>query len=531
MADNRNRYATILFVTLSVTIIAIYYGFLLVFTSNKSSLIIASDVLTVIASALALLCVLYNISQAAENEKTFWKWMLLAYIGFTAAEVIWLVLELALGQEIGYPSICDFFYLCHPFFVFIGILTLVSKSKKKESIVQLLLNISISMTILCILSWTFIIQPAVVSSELSLLGIIISTIYPIADLTLVLSVCLISLTHDNFTFSMARLVMGFLLLALVDTVYMYQTNAGNYFVGSLFDPLWPAALLLTASAGLQTISTTSSFEKPMRKLRFLIKRVNFKSNTWIPVASMFLLIAALIHDTDFSMVMGGFFVANIVLIVRHQLELIESVKFKKELDTIYSNLERNKANEKRNFDELKRIFIDTTDMARKDHLTDTFNRRYIDEMLHSLSLSRGNGGGKFSVLLADIDHFKHVNDCYGHAAGDEVLIKISAMMKEYIRLDEVLGRYGGDEFIIFLPGIKIHEAMTIAERIRQNIENRVIPFGLENILCSLSIGVAEWDADDATIDAVIKKADVALYRAKKNGRNQCQVFSDHYKQE
>ena len=526
MTDNKHPWAAVLLLALSITIITSYYGFLLAFASNESALIFTSDVLSFIASLIAVIFVLYSIFRTADNEKTFWKWMLLAYIGYTAADGTWLFIELILGQEIIYPNICDFFYLFHPFFVFIGMLTLVNKSKKKESLVQLLLNISIGMTVLFIFSWTYIILPAVASSELTQLGIIISIVYPMADLAIVLSVCLISLTQEKFTFSTTRLVTGFILLALCDTIYMYQTNAGTYFVGSLLDPLWPAALLLTASAGLETRSNTYSFIKIRIKIRTLMKTIESKAKIWIPVSSMILLIVALAHDADFSIVIGGFFAANIVLIVRHHLELIESMKYKKELATINSALKKRKANEKNSFDKLKRIFADTEDIARKDHLTDTFNRRYIDEILILLNSRRDIEDVGFSVLLADIDNFKNVNDCYGHATGDEVLKVISSMIKEYIRLDEVLGRYGGDEFIVFLPGIKIQEAWRIAEKIRWNIAKRKITCDRENIHCSLSIGVAEWDVTDDSINTVIKKADAALYNAKVNGRNQCQVFSE-----
>jgi diguanylate cyclase len=106
------------------------------------------------------------------------------------------------------------------------------------------------------------------------------------------------------------------------------------------------------------------------------------------------------------------------------------------------------------------------------------------------------------------------------------LKRIASLMQEQVRQNEVLGRYGGDEFIIFLPGTRINEAKQIAERIRMNIEARKIVTNDIEVKCTLSIGIAEWVAGFDNIDEIIRNADLALYTAKNNGRNRCELFLD-----
>jgi diguanylate cyclase (GGDEF)-like protein len=124
------------------------------------------------------------------------------------------------------------------------------------------------------------------------------------------------------------------------------------------------------------------------------------------------------------------------------------------------------------------------------------------------------------VLIADLDHFKAVNDTYGHLAGDSVLRSIAKAMVESVRACDHVGRYGGEEFVVVLPNTGIKGAMDMAERIRRKI--RLVTFNNdgEEFSMTLSIGVALCHDDDKSVEAILKRADDALYRAKANGRDQ-----------
>ena len=150
-----------------------------------------------------------------------------------------------------------------------------------------------------------------------------------------------------------------------------------------------------------------------------------------------------------------------------------------------------------------------------DPLTGLYNRSYIDQALKSEQARFVRYQKPFSVALLDIDHFKEVNDTFGHPTGDAVLKTLSALLQKHRRQIDVVGRWGGEEFIVILPGTDEAAAGQFAERIRTAIETTVF----EKVkTLTVSIGIAQ-SAPEATIQTLIKQADEALYRAKEGGRN------------
>jgi diguanylate cyclase (GGDEF)-like protein len=129
--------------------------------------------------------------------------------------------------------------------------------------------------------------------------------------------------------------------------------------------------------------------------------------------------------------------------------------------------------------------------------------------------------------MFDIDHFKQVNDTYGHAIGDKILSQVAQTLTEQLRTVDVLARYGGDEFIILLPQTNAQQARPLAERIRIGIENLRMEIENTTLSVTLSIGIAELqnDPSDENIEETVKHADKALYQAKQAGRNRTVTFS------
>jgi two-component system, cell cycle response regulator len=124
-----------------------------------------------------------------------------------------------------------------------------------------------------------------------------------------------------------------------------------------------------------------------------------------------------------------------------------------------------------------------------------------------------------SFMMLDLDHFKKINDTYGHQGGDEALISFSKITKSMLRTYDILCRFGGEEFAIFCPETNAVEANLIAERIRDAIEKQVILYDGIEIKLTVSIGIAELKHRDENVDDIIKRADKALYKAKYLGRN------------
>ncbi|GGJ45646.1 GGDEF domain-containing protein [Deinococcus roseus] len=158
-------------------------------------------------------------------------------------------------------------------------------------------------------------------------------------------------------------------------------------------------------------------------------------------------------------------------------------------------------------------------IAYTDLLTGALNRRRLYEVLETqLTESR------FSVILFDLDHFKRINDRYGHATGDEVLKRASEKAREVLRQHDHLGRWGGEEFLILLPSTSLEEAQKVAEQIRESFLTSAVQ-DLQGF--SASFGVAEH-APQESHDALIHRADQALYQAKANGRNCVVRFGEHF---
>jgi diguanylate cyclase (GGDEF)-like protein len=156
--------------------------------------------------------------------------------------------------------------------------------------------------------------------------------------------------------------------------------------------------------------------------------------------------------------------------------------------------------------------------ASTDHLTGLLNRRAFMENAQTLRKRLARRGESVAVLMFDLDHFKSVNDRFGHSAGDEVLRLFARVTKASTRLDDIIGRFGGEEFIAIVPG-DIEVAEKIAERVRTAFENAGAVIENQPIAATVSIGAASSYDAAMTVDALIAKADAALYRAKHEGRN------------
>lgn len=160
-------------------------------------------------------------------------------------------------------------------------------------------------------------------------------------------------------------------------------------------------------------------------------------------------------------------------------------------------------------------------MASKDSLTGIYNRKYIYEKLPADIVNATVSGHRIGLIMADIDHFKQVNDTYGHLAGDEVLRVFARVLIEELRREsDWVARYGGEEFLVCIPGASKEITFEIAERMRQAFENTTIHFNGTDIRATASFGISHLIPDkDVTIEKFIGYADKNLYLAKNKGRN------------
>lgn len=175
-------------------------------------------------------------------------------------------------------------------------------------------------------------------------------------------------------------------------------------------------------------------------------------------------------------------------------------------------------------DDLRRSNELLLELSNTDHLTGLFNRRYLMEALDKEVQRSARKGGTLSLIIVDIDHFKKVNDTYGHLQGDVVLQKVALNLQKELRSYDIAARYGGEEFIAVLPDAHIQEALYVAERIRVSVQECRFSGAHSPLSLTVSLGLANFPAQNCTsVDDFIKLADDALYRAKANGRNRVEV--------
>lgn len=156
--------------------------------------------------------------------------------------------------------------------------------------------------------------------------------------------------------------------------------------------------------------------------------------------------------------------------------------------------------------------------ARTDELTGLANRRDMQHRLLAEFSRFQRSGHHFSIVLIDLDLFKAINDQYGHDAGDEVLKTFAGLMRTVIRQTDVAARWGGEEFLLLLPDTSLLQALTLAERLRAEVETTDFVFGKQQLPVSISAGVCSI-AKASSVDELLKQADVHLYSAKDAGRN------------
>jgi len=196
-----------------------------------------------------------------------------------------------------------------------------------------------------------------------------------------------------------------------------------------------------------------------------------------------------------------FYEAELLMRIRTHLEL----KMSRDL-LMQKNLELTEAYEK------------IEQLALTDSLTGLANRRNIMNMM-SIEVSRcGRNGGSFALIMSDIDFFKNVNDNYGHDTGDYVLKRISDIMRENLRQQDVVSRWGGEEFLIMLPYTDLQKAVSVAEKLREAVKGAEMSFAGARFSITMTFGVSEFDKN-LGLEKAIKKADDALYLGKHTGRD------------
>jgi len=248
----------------------------------------------------------------------------------------------------------------------------------------------------------------------------------------------------------------------------------------------------------------------------LSKRAAFdrKVMQWL-IASLILTIASELSFTLYVSVYGLFnLVGHFLKIIAFYLIYIAIVEMglEKPQRLLFRNL---KQNEKALQNALKKV----QQLAITDSLTNLYNRRHFAKVAGGEIKRACRYGRPLAVIMLDIDRFKRANDTYGHTVGDHILQGVAACCRQELRKVDIVGRYGGDEFVVLLPENDLAAARQVAERLRKRIAQRQLNTPKGPATVTASLGIAAVDCEDTTLEQLLSRADQALYAAKQSGRN------------
>lgn len=207
------------------------------------------------------------------------------------------------------------------------------------------------------------------------------------------------------------------------------------------------------------------------------------------------------------------------------LTMLVAIVMANVLGIIFSSFfQKHRYTEFKSRQEETRIKEDFIRLASIDDLTGVFNRRKLIQLATEEFERSKNSSEFFSVLMIDIDHFKKLNDNYGHKAGDLTLAKFAAYVTDNLNVKNIWGRIGGEEFVLVLPGLPGKQAKPIADQLRLGLNVNPVNWQGELLTYTISIGITERQKHDQSFDDVLRRADKALYHAKQNGRNRTEVL-------
>jgi len=248
----------------------------------------------------------------------------------------------------------------------------------------------------------------------------------------------------------------------------------------------------------------------------LYKRTAFDRHVlqWL-VASLVLTVASELAFTLYSSVYGlGNLVGHFLKLIAFYLIYIAIVEMglEKPQRLLFRNLKKNEK-------ALKKALKDVQRLAITDPLTGLYNQRHFSTVAEKELRRACRYGRPLSAIMLDIDRFKRANDTYGHTVGDHLLQEVAQSFRQELRRVDVVGRYGGDEFVVMLPENDLDAARQVAERLRKSIARRQIATPKGSAKITASLGVAAVDCEETSLEQLLARADQALYAAKQSGRN------------
>lgn len=347
----------------------------------------------------------------------------------------------------------------------------------------------------------------------SIVSSFVTIAYPVADLVMLVLLISVGVSgHRRLPLPLTLLGLGCGLLVATDLVSAYTTTFQAYAAGSWLDLGWQASALLTVLVVVSIAVGAGGNGQPLDDPEqmyggvLVLDRDVFGLTPLIAgVAGAFFVVVSRAPSGNGSQ--AALFLAAatvVVMFVRLLLSIVDQRAVSSRLD---SSLREQKQ------------------LAITDVLTDLYNRRFIEEVLRLEASRAARDDSRLAAILLDVDGFKKVNDTHGHQAGDVVLAEVAARIRRARREADVVGRWGGEEFLVVLPGTDLSAAIAVSDRILRALSGETIRLvDGTRITVTASAGVAMFPRNGGDVDSLLWQADQALYAAKENGRNRAYAW-------
>jgi diguanylate cyclase (GGDEF)-like protein len=441
-----------------------------------------------------------------DSLRWFWRLMTLAIAAQLIGDTTMAVHDFG-GGDVPFPSPTDLAYLSFYPLLLLALLRVPVASTSRAQRVRLALDLAAVLVGGAMVIWYLVLAPTVTEGGQDTLQMLTSVAYPVGDLGLLAGLGLVllrwspAILHRPLSFVAAGLAM----FIAADVVYSYMVLHGGYRAGGPIDTLWIAALALFALAG----ASQKAARPGARETVVPTRGTAGQPTNWLPFAALAvgsLILLSAERGQQFvpqvSLVLAAIGLAALIA-ARQYVTQREMVRLQRELREAHDELAAR---------------------AHHDALTSTVNRRATEIALADEIERARRYRRDLSVLFLDIDHFKAINDSYGHAAGDRVLAEFASTVESCLRPVDTLGRWGGEEFVAVLPETDAEEAAGVAERIRAQVEAHRFPLeDGKGLTCS--IGAGTYPGDGFDVATLIDVADRAMYEAKRLGRNQVVAMS------
>ena len=426
-----------------------------------------------------------------------WRLLSVALWLFLLGDLLQLYYENVL-HKLAYPSWADAAYLSFYVVAFAGLMGLPTRRRSGAERLRLLLDMGTVCVGGTMLIWYVALGPAVANVHRDLPDMV-TLAYPIGDLLLLYgSISLLWRGAPRSSVLPLRIfAVGLLVCIAADLTYDYQVVHSSYQGGDPVDTLWIATLLVlfvAAACQLRTVSA-DGFAAPLR-----LPAGPPSSLPYLAVAVAYLVFAVVgLRDVRFGS-LWGVLVGSVALAFLLSARQFAAVRDYGRLAVMYQEL------------------------ASIDGMTGLYNRRHFMEAAEAAHAHARRVGQPVVAMMIDVDRFKEINDVHGHAVGDRVLAELAQSCREYVRPGDVVGRYGGDEFTIMVPGFTSLRAIQIATRLTRPTAS-VLGTDGKPILFTVSVGIAEC-APSHDLPTLLARADAAMYEAKRAGGGSWRIFDD-----